>query len=73
MTPDLTTLADDELTARRQELYPSTQQPGCPREVTLEYFAMLDEYRRRHPIDLAEGNVCSLTWEREPEVWEFSP
>lgn len=44
---DVTTLSDNELRARLDELYPLTQVAGCPREVVLEYQALEDEVARR--------------------------
>lgn len=58
MTTDPSLMTDEEIHARRQELYPQTQQPGCPRETNLEYFALADEHRRRHPVTLESATHC---------------
>lgn len=58
MTIDPSNLTDEQIRERLQELYPLTQQPGCPKETTLEYFALSDEeYGRLAPRDLEYGCV----------------
>ena len=49
MTPDPTALTDEQIRERIAVLYPLTETAGCPRKVTLEYFALSDEEDRRRP------------------------
>lgn len=66
---DPTTMTDDQIRERLAVLYPLTQQPGCPRETTLEYFALSDEqFERMPPAELRVGCVLwDEAFERELE------
>lgn len=68
MTDDLSTLTDDELRERRRALRGQVEQPGCPREVVLEFDALTDETdRRRGGITTRlDRAVCVLTDETFP-------
>jgi hypothetical protein len=70
MTEDLTTLTDDELHTRRRALYQQVQQPGCPREVVLEYDALTDERDRRHPPELARLRAVAKAAATRPNIFE---
>ena len=58
-------LTDEQLRERLQALYPLTQRPGCPRETTLEYFALSDEEDRRLPPRVVD--IGCMVWSEDLE------
>lgn len=59
------TLTDEQLRERLMTLYPLTQQPGCPREITLEYFDLSDEEERRLPPRVID--IGCMVWDENLE------
>lgn len=65
MTPEPTDLTDAQIRERITFLYPLTEKAGCPREVTLEYFALSDEQERRRPA--RPRDVGCMVWDENLE------